>query len=383
MPTYNELRNRVRSLRGRATTISAGPGLTITITAAGTATWCARLKKNGRATLVRLGSFGDLSLRAAQKAAAELRAEQAAAPKMAMLHASIDEYLAWVANNKSAGRLRTIRLYLNHIRRLCHDEPLEDLIAAHVVHSLSKSDLTLTSQRVCAREIRSMMTWCLNMGYIRHNPLEGIIKLIKVPASAGYPWLPPEELGSGLFTPLTPISDEFRSLILMVALTALRLGNVCNMKWEWLEGYPDAETGVISIPAEDMKMRRPFRVPLTAELVKLLEYRRQVKRSAEYVYPGLTNPHRPYSASQLQNLVHNLSKGRTTLHGLRKTCRTWLSQQEVRYEVAEMILAHESIHSVERIYNYDDYLEARRTALRDWQDFVMQQAGPPWRLGQG
>ena len=47
-------------------------------------------------------------------------------------------------------------------------------MAAHVVHSLSSSDLTLASRRASARELRSMMTWCLSVGYIRHKTLEGI-----------------------------------------------------------------------------------------------------------------------------------------------------------------------------------------------------------------
>ena len=45
------------------------------------------------------------------------------------------------------------------------------------------------------------------------------------------------------------------------------------------------------------------------------------------------------------------------------------------------MLAHASGQSsVERVCNYDGCLEPRRRALREWQEFVMEQAGPAWRV---
>jgi integrase len=60
-------------------------------------------------------------------------------------------------------------------------------------------------------------------------------------------------------------------------------------------------------------------------------------------------------------------------HGFRSTLRTWLTDNtEIPFEVAEMIIAHETGSKVARAYNRTDYLEQRRPYMEMWADFLDQ-----------
>lgn len=60
-------------------------------------------------------------------------------------------------------------------------------------------------------------------------------------------------------------------------------------------------------------------MPLTPLLIDLPDFRKRVRRSAVYIWPGISDPLKPFHIMNIRNMVHNLTAGRTTLHGLRQT----------------------------------------------------------------
>ena len=63
-------------------------------------------------------------------------------------------------------------------------------------------------------------------------------------------------------------------------------------------------------------------------------------------------------------------KGVLVPHGIRSIGRTWMAEERIDHDIAEMCLAHRVGTSVELAYNRTDFLELRRNAMQRWCDYV-------------
>jgi len=66
--------------------------------------------------------------------------------------------------------------------------------------------------------------------------------------------------------------DTTRLALEFLALSALRPGNIRNMKWEWV----DWDEGVVVFPAAAMKAKSEFRLPLTKRILEILQEMRKI-----------------------------------------------------------------------------------------------------------
>ena len=89
---------------------------------------------------------------------------------------------------------------------------------------------------------------------------------------------------------------------------------------------------------------------------------------SELVFPS------PRGKVLASNALHRLLKlagvGGTT-HGLRTSFRSWAAESGVPREVAEAALGH-VVAGVEGAYQRSDLLEARRTVMEDWANYLTQ-----------
>ena len=129
---------------------------------------------------------------------------------------------------------------------------------------------------------------------------------------------------------------------------------------------------VIEIPAEHMKKRKPFRLPLTGFMRELLEREAALSphpRCAFVFAARVTGRH--ISAQALAKHLHSTElKGRLVAHGLRSIARSWLADAQVPYEVAETCLSHDVGSLVSRAYQRSDYFDARRSIMERWSEHV-------------
>ena len=141
-------------------------------------------------------------------------------------------------------------------------------------------------------------------------------------------------------------------------LTACRTSEVLEARWAEF----DFDTLVWTIPAERMKGGQAHRVPLTPEMVAILEKMKAV--ASEYVFEGQRR-NRPLS--NMSMLIRRMGKGDYTLHGFRGTFRDWASEAAgAPREAAEAALAHQIGTEVERAYARSDVLERRRELAARW-----------------
>ena len=147
-------------------------------------------------------------------------------------------------------------------------------------------------------------------------------------------------------------------------LTASRTSEVLGMRWEEL----DFEARIWTCPAERMKTGEAHRVPLTDEMISILEPLKAMK--SEFVFEGQKR-HRPLSNMSMLMLLRRMSRNDATVHGLRSAFRDWASDAaKAQREIAEACLSHRIGSEVERAYARSDLLDQRRSLMEKWSEYL-------------
>ncbi len=150
-------------------------------------------------------------------------------------------------------------------------------------------------------------------------------------------------------------------------LTACRTSEVLEMKWPEV----DVDARLWTIPAERMKGGQVHRVPLTDEMLAILEPLRAL--ASDYVFEGQKR-HQPLSNMSMLMLLRRMRQDGVTVHGFRSSFRDWAAEAaNAPRELAEAALAHQVGSDVERAYARSDLLERRRKLGEKWSRFTSSQ----------
>ena len=148
--------------------------------------------------------------------------------------------------------------------------------------------------------------------------------------------------------------------------TFVRTQELRLMEWSEI----DYQANVWRIPAEKMKMDRPHLVPLTPQVLAILEQIKTLGFSDKYVF---FNPstHKPYSTNAFITALWRMGyKGRMTGHGFRGLASTTLHEQGFMHEAIELQLAHEKENKISKAYNGAQHLPYRTDMMKKWANFI-------------
>ena len=163
--------------------------------------------------------------------------------------------------------------------------------------------------------------------------------------------------------------------LMFTCLTGSRTGEVLGMRWDEI----DIEMRLWTCPAERMKTANEHRVPLTDDMLAIIEPLKAM--ASQYVFEGQKR-HAPLSNMAMLMLLRRMKVEGVTVHGFRSTFRDWASEvASAPREVAEMSLAHKVGSDVERAYARSDLLERRRILMEQWSQFVAGESGNVVRIG--
>lgn len=152
--------------------------------------------------------------------------------------------------------------------------------------------------------------------------------------------------------------------LMFTCLAGSRTGEVLGMRWEEL----DFEAMLWNCPPERMKGGEKHRVPLTDEMVAILEPLKAL--GSEYVFEGQKRNH-PLSNMSMLMLLRRMKVEGVTVHGFRSTFRDWAAEvANAPRDVAEMSLAHRVGSDVELAYKRSDLLAQRRALIERWNHYV-------------
>lgn len=151
----------------------------------------------------------------------------------------------------------------------------------------------------------------------------------------------------------------------LLIITGARAHMVRFARWDEF----DLEAGTWSLPAERMKMRVAFVIPLANEVVKLVKRIPRDERSP-FLFPG-QGKSGVIHANAIRTLLHAMDYKHITRHGFRSSFRDWAGEcTHYPREVCEMALAHDERDQTEGAYSRTDFLDKRRDLMNDWSKFI-------------
>lgn len=252
--------------------------------------------------------------------------------------------------------------------------PLAEITAPIIIKLLRPIEAkgSLETVKRLSQRLNEIMTYGVNCGLIFANPLSGIRAAFKKPQKENMPALPPEELPDLMLTIANAsIKRITRCLIEWQLHTMTRPAEAAGTAWTEI----DFEKRIWTIPKERMKKRRAHPIPLSDQMLALLETLKPYSGHREHVFPADRNP-RKHANSQTANMALKRMgfQDRLVSHGLRSMASTILNEHGWDPELIEVALAHVDKDEVRSAYNRADYIERRRPMMTWWSEYIQKAA---------
>ena len=351
-------------------TVKDDNGLSIRVYPNGRKLWVVKKMVNGKNVFKQLGEYPAVSLADARRQRDALLqiSEHADTEEFKNLtFAKIFEEWINLKATKIKDHKRVRRAFELHLLPAFGECIFTDvkpvMVRSHLLKMAQATNKIDTARRLCSW-LGQMERFALGMGYIEMLKFQALIELMPEAQKGQQPSVSPSKLCD-----VMPIlmracigSAQMWQIVQTGFYTLLRPGELVALKWAWIDD------GVIEVPAEIMKMKKPHRVPITRQLQTVLD---SCARVSEFVFPAPRSLQQNIRIESVEKTFsRNGLKGILVPHGVRSIGRTWMAEEGVDHQVAEACLAHRIGGAVELAYNRSDLLERRREVMQRWADFV-------------
>lgn len=261
-----------------------------------------------------------------------------------------------------------------HIFPILSSTPVKDITAPQIIELLKPIEAkgNLETVKRLAQRLNEVMNFATNCGLIQANPLTGIKAAFKKPKKENMAALTPAELPELIRAIANAsIKRTTRCLIEWQLHTMTRPSEASGARWEEINWNEQVWT----IPAERMKKRREHRIPLTGQMLEILEVIKPISGHREFVFPSDRTPKKPCNSQTANMALKRMGfAGRLVSHGLRSLASTTLNEQGFEADLIEAALAHVDDNQVRSAYNRTDYLERRRPMMCWWSGHIEEAA---------
>ncbi len=135
--------------------------------------------------------------------------------------------------------------------------------------------------------------------------------------------------------------------------------------------FIDFDNAIWEIPPEIMKSRRPHIVPMSRQVIALLEYIKPISGHGQYIFPGRSDTTKPISENSVLGVIRRIGyEGRASGHGFRHQMSTILNEHGFDPDLIERQLAHVDRNKIRGIYNHAQYLDKRREMMQWYADYI-------------
>ena len=179
-----------------------------------------------------------------------------------------------------------------------------------------------------------------------------------------------------------PGPDVEKLALMFIVFTAVRLREATEAPWSEFD-FDGDDAPLWTIPGRRMKKRKQHRVPLSEQVVRILDEARALDPSGDLVFGVRNGRHlpRPLRSGEMSKVLRQLelkdAEGRdVVMHGFRSTFVDWVADHAPDLSAAsEAALAQYPNTTTRRSYQREDMLLARRPLMQKWADYVL----PPER----
>jgi integrase len=127
------------------------------------------------------------------------------------------------------------------------------------------------------------------------------------------------------------------------------------------------------IPGSRMKMGREHIVPLSTQVVAILEELKAHTGRFKFLFPALGRTDKCISENTLNAALRRMgydTKTEMTSHGFRSTASTLLNERGTAPDLVELQLAHQERNNVRRAYNAAERIADRTAMMQSWSDYL-------------
>ncbi|HJP98740.1 MAG TPA: integrase arm-type DNA-binding domain-containing protein [Rhodanobacteraceae bacterium] len=363
-------------------------GLCIEVHPGGARYWRYRYRFAGKAKMLSLGVYPDVSLADARRRRDDARrllqsgVDPSAQRKQEKLTAHLAtvtalepvarEWLAGRGRLADTTRAKVLWMLETHVFPWIGSRPVGEVTAPEllaVLRRLESLDKLETAQRL-KQVSGQIFRYAIATGRAERDPsadLRGALRTKKTRHFASI--TDPAKVGE-LLRAIEGFSGSFvvASALKFAPLVFVRPGELRKAEWQEF----DLDAAEWRIPDERMKMREMHIVPLSEQAVAILKELQPLTAHARYVFPSIRSPRDPMSENTVNAALRRLGYDGDTMtgHGFRSMASTMLHEQGWNTDVIERQLAHAERNQVKAAYNHAEYLPERRKMMQAWADYL-------------
>jgi integrase len=374
--------------------LNDGAGLRLKVFSTGQKHWHFRLVYNGKESTLSLGSYPTVSLAAAREKASASRLQlidglnpvQERRKQKRAIAASYDNLFKDIAEealNHFQNRVqnpwsekhyaRSKGILNNYVYKEIGSVPISQIdhvIILNVLKNIHSKGAYRTSLHA-KNVISCIFTYAIHANKAQHNPTDILRKntLLTRPKPQHLKSLEIDEVGKFVYKldankSLNPVTKVALKIHLY---TGLRVNSLRQAKWGWL----DVKNQTLSIPAEFMKNREIFQVPLSQQATSEIEKLRELNdRGPEsYIFRAVSEM-KPISENTTTVAIKKLGFTATS-HGMRTLLKRVLTKQNrFAYDAIERQLDHKRPPLDEAYMGGEDWMHERREMLSWYCDWI-------------
>lgn len=366
-------------------------GLYLLVTPGGSKLWRVKFRHLGKEKKLSLGAYPDVGLKDARRLRDEARAALAAGTdpsherKKAKLSAHLNaattfldvarEYIdvKMTGDGRSDATVQKANWFLAQLAPAVGAMPINDVDTQMLLAALKRLEAKghHETSKKCRSFASRVFRYGVATGRCTSDPASLLQGALITPKARHYAAiLEPKKLGQLL----RAIEDYDGELTTRAALKVaphifVRPGELRNAEWAEF----DLERAIWNIPAAKMKARRPHAVPLSRQVMAVLQELRAVTARGNYVFPSAYGASRPMSENTLNACFRRMGFGKdeVTAHGLRATASTLLNESgRWNPDAIERALAHGESNSTRGAYHRGLHWDERVRMAQWWSDYL-------------
>lgn len=393
MLTDTKLRKSLGKKRDKIEILSDSHGLSVRLSVAGSITFFYRYRWNGKAVQLTIGDYPSISLSHARERRQQFRT---------WLLEGIDPRRQAVLDRQKKIDAITVKDAFDYwekyycipegiikidVNRRDFNNHINPVLGSMIVDQTTRSHWLALFDGMGRRVVTGMMMglmsrvfrFCANRGIITDNPIENLRRSdVGLTAAARERRLSDEEIKT-VWNALNGMTERQTLIMKFLMLTGCRSSEIRKAKWDWFDFSDDTWT----IPGAEYKTGKSVRRALPEAVIRMMLKGKEEAVASHVVtllpYRGPEDdrpPPQPSIATISAKIVAKTGMRHWSLHDLRRTVATRLSELGAPPHVIEKILGHH-MGGVMAVYNLHDYMDDQRAWLKVWHDHLVKLIGSP------
>lgn len=381
--------------------LSDGGGLFLQINPNGSKLWRLNYRLNNKLKEYAIGVYPEIDLMTARKQRDELRILVASgvdinelkkknklkstennSTKVNTFYTVSQEWLKNYETEVSENyHLKLERAIQNYIYPFIKNSPIKEIKPLDIIEilkDLKAKGIIETANRVLTI-LNKIYMHAVTFEYTPHNIISDIDKKIILGKTQKkhYPTFTKEKDIKGLLLAISDYNGDYstKKALQILPYVFVRSFNIRHLEWTEI----DFDNNVWIIPANKMKTKEEFILPLPEQVISILKEIREINGNDRYVFPSFRTKNKPMSDNTLISALRRMgyTKEEFVPHSFRAMFSTIAYEKAndkdghfYTSEVIEALLAHKEQNKVKGAYNRASYKESMSKLIQWYANYL-------------